>query len=96
MILKNVYHGSFFRTEYHFRLQHLSILDPDRTLYLYTIISRLAVEMDSVSESPESDQPTQQTASSVPEGRKQQEWILVAAGIERFFFLIYTANIFSP
>lgn len=50
---------------------------------------RLVVEMDSVSESPESDQTTQ-SISSASEGRKQQEWVLVAAGIERFFFLIYT------
>ncbi|XP_023320242.1 neuronal acetylcholine receptor subunit alpha-7 [Eurytemora carolleeae] len=47
---------------------------------------RLFVEMDSVNESAESDQPQ----STGVEGRKQNEWLLVAAGIERFFFLVYT------
>jgi len=47
---------------------------------------RLMVEMDSVSESPESEQDPPEMS----EGRKQQEWMLVAAGIERFFFIIYT------
>jgi len=52
---------------------------------------RLVVEMDDILDSPESDQVGQdlnihgQAGSGI-----MKDWILVAAGIERFFFLIYT------
>jgi hypothetical protein len=54
--------------------------------------------MDTMSESPESERTEEdQTSGSVcrdsantPMGRKDREWLLVAAGLERFFFLMYT------
>jgi len=59
---------------------------------------RLSSEMDTMSESPESERTEEdQTSGSVcrdsantPMGRKDREWLLVAAGLERFFFLMYT------
>lgn len=50
---------------------------------------RLLVEMDQVSESPECEQTTTASATEV-ERSCNKDWQLVAAGIERFFFLIYT------
>jgi len=52
---------------------------------------RLMVELDDISESPESEQTgidlnSHETVGSLV----MRDWVLVAAGIERFFFLIYT------
>merc|ERR1712106_1010996 len=52
---------------------------------------RLITEMDDVLESPESDQAGQDLNAHGQAGSGiMKDWILVAAGIERFFFLIYT------
>jgi len=51
---------------------------------------RLVVEMDDILESPESDQPNQDLNAHGQAGTGiMKDWVLVAAGIERFFFLIY-------
>jgi len=49
---------------------------------------RLTVELDSVSDNPESEQSCSQSQNV--ESLKQAEWLLVAAGVERLFFLVYT------
>jgi len=52
---------------------------------------RLIVEMDDIHESPESDQTDRDLNAHGQAGSGvMRDWILVAAGIERFFFLIYT------
>lgn len=64
------------------------------THQISTTHERLIVEMDSIADSPESEQTRTQGADggyrSTTVSRKSQEWLLVAAGIERFFFIIYT------
>jgi len=51
---------------------------------------RLIVEMDDIHESPESDQSDRDlNAHGQAAGGVMKDWMLVAAGIERFFFLIY-------
>ena len=57
---------------------------------------RLSSEMETMSESPESERTDDSGVAIGRElndtvaGRKDREWILVAAGLERFFFLLYT------
>lgn len=53
---------------------------------------RLVVEMDDISDSPESEQTTRVGGYPVDSGGSlvMRDWMLVAAGVERFFFLVYT------
>lgn len=53
---------------------------------------RLMVEMEDVNESPESEQDTETVQDNTDNVASQvmKDWFLVAAGIERFFFLVYS------
>eukprot|EP00088_Acartia_fossae_P005661 TRINITY_DN12554_c0_g1_i2.p1 TRINITY_DN12554_c0_g1~~TRINITY_DN12554_c0_g1_i2.p1 ORF type:complete len:504 (+),score=113.60 TRINITY_DN12554_c0_g1_i2:109-1620(+) len=59
---------------------------------------RLGTEMENMSDSPESERPEGEmdqqcsvpTEPALTGGSKDREWLLVAAGLERFFFLLYT------
>ena len=53
---------------------------------------RLMVEMEDVNESPESEQDTETVQDNTDNLSSQvmKDWFLVAAGIERFFFLVYS------
>jgi len=52
---------------------------------------RLVVELDDIQDSPECEQTERDLSSHGQAGSAiMKDWILVAAGIERFFFFIYT------
>lgn len=52
---------------------------------------RLVVELDDIQDSPESEQTERDLSSHGQAGSAiMKDWILVAAGIERFFFFVYS------
>ena len=53
---------------------------------------RLVVELDDIQDSPECEQTTERDLSAHGQAGSaiMKDWLLVAAGIERFFFLMYS------
>ena len=52
---------------------------------------RLVVELDDIQDSPECEQTTERDLSAHGQAGSaiMKDWLLVTAGIERFFFLMY-------